>query len=82
MKVDYNKRLFWFLKEGSESDLNEKATLDMYIQQVLSHGRSGDIKTLLKKVTFEQFKEALSRVKHFLYPEVRMFWEDFIGAHQ
>ncbi len=38
MRVAADPRLFWFLKEGSSLDLSDPAALDLYVQQVLTHG--------------------------------------------
>ena len=81
MKIIPDKRLFWFLKEGSTLDLAESSVLDMYVQQVISRGRTEDVKTLLKNVGSEQFKQVFVKIKRFLPDEVSMFWEDFIGNH-
>lgn len=80
MDVVPEKRLFWFLKEGITLDLDEPSMLDMYVQQVLTHGRTEDIKVLLKRLDLKQLKESLERVNPFLPDEVREFWEDFVGC--
>jgi hypothetical protein len=36
METVVEKKLFWFLKEGTKLDLSKKTHLDMYIQQILS----------------------------------------------
>jgi len=79
MKTLIDKRLFWFLKEGTELDLSNKAHLDMYIQQALSKGKMSDIKKLLKTVPPSDFIESFKRVKNFLPKEVRRFWEEWLG---
>jgi hypothetical protein len=79
MKAIAEKRLFWFLKEGTELDLSHKAHLDMYIQQVLSRGKTSDIKRLLKMVEPKEFIESFNRIKNFLPKEVKMFWEEIFG---
>lgn len=79
MKTIIEKRLFWFLKEGSELDLSNKAHLDMYIQQALSRGKTSDIKKLFKTIPPSDFIESFSRVKNFLPKEVRRFWEECLG---
>ena len=50
MKVSADKRLFWFLKDNTELDLDSPAILDMYVQQVLMYGKAQDIKSLFKKI--------------------------------
>ncbi|NWF91364.1 MAG: hypothetical protein HXY46_00475 [Syntrophaceae bacterium] len=40
MKTLAEKRLFWFLKEGAELDLPNKAHLDIFIQQTLSKAKT------------------------------------------
>lgn len=79
MKTIAEKRLFWFLKEGIELDLSNKAHLDMYIQQILSRGRASDVKKFLKMVNPIEFFESFSRIKNFLPKEVKAFWEEGIG---
>lgn len=60
-------------------DISEQSQLDMYIQQVITHGRTEDIRALFKNVTLDKFKTALNRLRHFLPFEVGKFWEDFLG---
>ncbi|MGB9612974.1 MAG: hypothetical protein ACPL4K_02195 [Candidatus Margulisiibacteriota bacterium] len=80
MNITPNKRLFWFLKDGVDLDLDDPPTLDMYVQQVITHGKTDDIKHLLKIVKPQKLKESLSHLKGFLPDEVEKFWEDFIGS--
>lgn len=79
MKIIPEKRLFWFLKEGTELDLSDKAQLDMYVQQSISMGRTSDIKKLLNTVKSSDFINSLNRIKNFLPKEVRRFWEEWLG---
>jgi len=79
MKIRAEKRLFWFLKEGAELDLSNKAHMDMYVQQILSKGRSSDIKRLIHTIKPSDFVESFGRIKNFLPEEVRSFWEDWVG---
>jgi len=79
MKISADKRLFWFLKDNTELDLDSPAILDMYVQQVLMYGKAQDIKSLFKKIGFIKFKQSFERIKPFLSEEVRRFWEDFLG---
>lgn len=79
MKTVAEKRLFWFLKDGTELDLSNIAHLDMYAQQTLSRGRSSDVKRLLKIVKPLEFFESFSRIKNFLPKEVKAFWEEELG---
>ncbi|MDI6734643.1 MAG: hypothetical protein QME42_00360 [bacterium] len=81
MKIIPDKRLFWFLKEGITLDSNEPSVLDMYVQQVITRGKTEDVKVLLRNISLEQFRQVFMRIKHFLPVEVKMFWEDFIGNH-
>jgi hypothetical protein len=82
MKIAPDKKLFWFLKGGIKLDLSDPAQLDMYIQQVITAGRSEDIRMLLKNIGLSSFKSAFPRLKHFLPSEVRKFWEDALGDNQ
>ncbi len=79
MKTVINKRLFWFLKEGTELDFSNKTHLDMYIQQTLSRGKLSDIKKLFKTIPPSDFIKSYSRVKKFFPKEVRKFWEEWLG---
>ena len=79
MKVVPDKRLFWFLKEGIKLDLSDPSILDMYVQQVITRGRTEDVRTLFKNIGFSKFKEVFTRLRHFLPKEVRRFWEDSIA---
>ncbi len=78
MKIIPDKRLFWFLKEGTSLDLSEASVLDMYVQQTITKGRTEDIKALLKLLTIKELQAVLERIGHFIPQDVRMFWEDFI----
>ena len=80
VKVSLENRLFCFLKEGFELDLNNQAHLDMYSQQILTRGKAQDIKGLLGKVGLTTFKESFERIKNFLPKEVKKFWEDGFGS--
>ena len=79
MKTLVDKRLFWFLKEGVELDLSNKAHLDMYLQQTLSKGRVSDIQKLIHTIQPSDFAESFGRIKNFLSEEVRRFWEEWVG---
>jgi hypothetical protein len=79
MKTVIEKRLFWFLKEGTELDLSNKSHMDMYLQQTLSRGRASDVKKVLKTVKLSDFIESFGRIKNFLPKEVRSFWEEWLG---
>ena len=76
------KRLFWFLREGVRLDLADPATLDSYIQQVMTRGRAEDVVVLLRRIGVDRLRGILPRLGRFLPVEVRMFWEDFIASHQ
>jgi hypothetical protein len=79
MKITPEKRLFWYLKDGVELDLEDPSQLDMYVQQVLSHGKTEDIGKLMKMIKPEVFKMSFERIKKYLPKEVRSFWEDGLG---
>lgn len=79
MKTSVEKRLFWYLRDGVELDLKNLSHADMYVQQLLSCGKSDDIKKLLEILSLETFRESFNRIKRFLPKEVRMFWEDGFG---
>ncbi len=76
MKTVAERRLFWYLKNGTELDLENLSHLDMYVQQILTHGKAEDIQKMLSLLTPETFRESFGRIKRFLPKEVRRFWED------
>lgn len=83
MKSDItDKRLFWFLKEGTQLDLTEPSILDMYVQQVITMGSAENVRMLLKTLKLGQLQDALRRLRRFIPGEVRRFWEDFIGDNK
>ncbi|MBI3991135.1 MAG: hypothetical protein HY350_03190 [Candidatus Omnitrophica bacterium] len=79
MKTIAGKRLFWFLKDSIEIDLSDKRQLDIYVQQILSRGKTSDIRNLLKLIDISEFKDSFRRIKNFLEKEVKMFWEEYFG---
>ncbi len=79
MKVNADKKLFWYLKDGMEIDLDSPSHVDMYVQQVLSYGKTEDIKRMLRILPPSRFIESFRRVKRFLPKEVRRFWEAGLG---
>lgn len=80
MKIVAEKRLFWYLKDGQELDLENPSHLDMYLQQVLTHGKAADIKRLIKTLPPEAFLKSFARIKKYLPKEVREFWEEGLGS--
>ena len=81
MEISAQKRLFWFLKEGSISNLSNSSTLDMVVQQIMTHGNFSDVKLLLAQIPRQDLTGAFQRVEHFLPADVRNFWEDFFAGH-
>jgi hypothetical protein len=79
VRTNAEKRLFWFLKEGAELDLSNKAHLDLYIKQTLSRGKTSDIRRLFGIVNLADFLESLGRIKNFLPQDVKAFWEEWLG---
>lgn len=79
MKIIPEKRLFWFLKDDIELDLSDESVLEMYIQQVITHGNTEDIKNIFKNIDSTQFKQVFIKLKNFLPKEVRNFWEHAIA---
>ena len=73
MKISPDKKLFWFLKENITLDLSNPSDIDMYIQQVLTRGRTEDIKNIFKNLDFSEFKKSFVRLKRFLPRKVRKF---------
>lgn len=82
MKTSLNKHLFWFLKDGVEIDLEKPSDLDPYVQQIITYGRTDDIKKLLKQVNILQLKLSIKRLNPFLPLEIRRFWENFFGNNK
>lgn len=78
MKLQVDQRLFWFLKEDAVLDLDKPSDVDLYVQQVLSRGRSGDVTHLLKSVPAQTLRQSFQRVRPFLPGDVRNFWDDFL----
>jgi hypothetical protein len=79
MKTVADKRLFWYLKDRTELDLENPSHVDMYVQQVLSCGKTEDIRNMMSMLTPEMFRESFRRIKRFLPKEVRRFWEAGLG---
>lgn len=78
MKIVPEKRLFWFLKDGAEIDLADPAELDMYVQQVISRGRSADVSELLRVLGADKLRSSLERIKRFVPAEITMFWAEIL----
>jgi len=81
MKINPSPKLFWFIKDNVDLDLSSPASLEMYVQQVISMGRTEDIKFLLKNFRNEELKQVFLNIKRFLPWEVRAFWEDFFANY-
>jgi len=79
-KIISENRLFWFLKEGTEINLQDKAQLDLYIQQILSCGKTEDVRQLLQTISPQAFRESFGRIKGFLKEEVRTFWREYLES--
>lgn len=79
MKITPEKRLFWYLKDDVEFDLDDPFQLDMYVQLILSQGKTENIRKLIKTLEPEVFKKSFERIKKYLPKEVRSFWEDGLG---
>lgn len=80
--VVLSSRLFWFLKEGTRVDLTEPSAADLYVQHIVTHGSANDVQLLTRTLNAEELRASLGRVKPFLPPEVRTFWEDWCAGHQ
>lgn len=79
-KIRPKRQLFWFLKENAQLDLTEPSVLDMYVRQIITCGRTQDVRALLKTVSLRELKESLQRLRRFIPREIRDFWEDYIGS--
>ena len=73
------KKLFWFLKEGTRFDFSKKDHRDMYIQQVLSRGKIADVQELFRIIEVADFQESFARIRKFLPKEVKRLWEEWLG---
>ncbi|MBI4431790.1 MAG: hypothetical protein HY587_08795 [Candidatus Omnitrophica bacterium] len=82
MKIKVDEHLFWFLRADTILDLDNPSDLRMYVQQVLSRGRTDDVRRLLKTVSRPKFEETFRRIENFLPPLVKNFWNDFLADHQ
>ena len=82
MRIASDPRLFWFLKEGAVIDLTQPSQRDLYVRQVMTHGRFNDVKTLLARLPLEKLADSFKRLKQFLPKEIRLFWEEFLGNPQ
>jgi len=51
----------------------------MYVQQILTRGKTTDVRKLLKMVKPAEFIHSFSRIKKHLPLEVRLFWEEWLG---
>ena len=81
MKIPVDKRLFWFLRENASLDLSDPATLEMYVQQIITRGRTEDIQRLLKTLGIEELKRVFQRIQSFLGADIKRFWEDLFADH-
>jgi len=79
MEIVAQKKLFWFLKEGTRFDLSNKGHRDMYIQQVLSRGKTADVQELFRIIEASDFQESFGRIRNFLPKEVKRLWEEWLG---
>ena len=77
MKLPFNRRLFWFLKDKTQLDSENPAALETYVQQVITHGKTSNVKELLKTVQPIKLKQTIDHLKGFLPKEVAKFWEDY-----
>ena len=73
--------LFWFLPEGTELDLSIPASRDRVVQQIITRGTDRDVIRLLRILTPEEFTDSFERVKDFVSPIVRKFWERYIASY-
>ncbi len=79
MEIMIPENLFWFLKEGTRLDLSKRVHRDMYVQQVLTRGRTADVRKLLSTIKVAEFSESLGRIERFLPKGVQRFWEEWLG---
>ena len=78
--MPFNKHLFWFLREKTKLDTQNPASLETHVQQVITHGKTKDIKQLLKTVKPIKLQQTIKHLKGFLPKEVAKFWEDYFGS--
>ena len=79
LQIVLDARLFWFAPAGTTIDLNEPAMRDWYVQQVFSHGRAADVSHLLRQIERHQLQQTFRRIGRFLRPDIRAFWDEFLG---
>ncbi|MSR78141.1 MAG: hypothetical protein EXS63_07980 [Candidatus Omnitrophica bacterium] len=81
MKLEPDKRIFWFLKEGVTLDSEKPEDADLYVQQILTHGSASDVKRLSVTLSPDAFRASFQRIHPFLPREVRHFWEHYLDGH-
>lgn len=81
LSVVPERRLFWFLRDGVTLNLTEPSMADLYVQQVLTHGRADDVQRLFTVLDEPRFAASFSRVERFLPRDVQQFWSDCLGHH-
>jgi len=79
MKAAVDRELFWFLKDGAALDLSDTRNFDLVVQQTVVRGKTLDIRTLIARAGLPAIAESMGRIKGFLPPEIRMFWEEYFG---
>jgi hypothetical protein len=80
-KIKVNTRLFWYLKPDTVIDLDNPTMLDMYVKQIITHGRAEDIKEMLDNIGYRRFIDSFERIKHFIPKNVKDFWEETINGY-
>ena len=82
MKTILDSNLFWFIKPGTQLDLNVPYSRDMFVQQVITTGKVNDIKNLIQLIKLDVLEESFKRIKRYLPKNVRYFWEDAFGNYK
>lgn len=79
MRAMVDKKLFWFLHDGTSLDLSDCRNLDMVVQQTVVRGQTVDIRRLVVLAGLPALAASLGRIRGFLPAEVRAFWEEYLG---
>ena len=82
MENSFSQNLFWFAPSDVRLDLSNPAVLRTVVQQVLTHGRTKDVKILLRTLPRDRFRDVFEKMKRFLPKSVRVFWEAYFVCHQ
>jgi len=69
-------RLFWYLPEGAELDLDDPRERARVVRQVMLHGTYEDVVRMLRMLNRAELLEAYRAVRNTLPEDVRGFWDE------